>query len=73
MNINFDGQQLDIPCPSCGEKLQETIGRLKNDPKLTCPSCGQSVAINAKELRDGIAATEKSLDDLRRSLSKLGK
>lgn len=73
MNINFDGHQLDIPCPSCGEKFHETIGRLKNDPKLTCPACGQNVSINAKELRDGIAATEKSLDDLRRSLGKIGK
>lgn len=73
MKLNVEGVGLDIPCPGCGQKIHETIGRLKNDPKLTCPGCGAVVHVNTEQFFEGIKGVEKSLDDLGRSLSKIGK
>lgn len=72
MNM-FDSHVIAIPCPNCGNKVEETIGRLKENPKIPCPGCGKTLAINADELREGVDAVQKSLDELRRSLGRLGK
>lgn len=73
MKLDIDAHALDIPCPGCGEKLHETIGRLKGNPKLTCPHCGERFAVNADQFRRGLAPVEESLDKLRRTLGKFGK
>lgn len=73
MNSILDSAGLDIPCPGCGEEIHETIGRVKHNPELVCPGCGQIVAVDADQLRSGIAAAEKSLDDFGRMLGKFGK
>jgi endogenous inhibitor of DNA gyrase (YacG/DUF329 family) len=69
----FDSNVITIPCPNCGEKIDETIGRLKQDPKIPCPGCGKILAIDAEQFRQGEKSAEKSLDDFRRTLRKLGK
>lgn len=73
MKLNVESFGLDIPCPGCGKKIHETVGRLKSNPKLTCPGCGASVEVNTDKFFEGIKGAEKSLDDFGRSLSKLGK
>jgi len=69
----FDSHIVTIPCPNCGEKIDETIGRLKQDPKIPCPGCGKVLAIDAQQFRDVEKGVEKSLDDFRRTLGKFGK
>ncbi len=72
MNM-FDSKTISIPCPNCGEKVDETIGRLKENPKIPCPGCGKILAINADKLAEGTEAAQKSIDNFKRSLGKFGK
>ena len=73
MKLNIDSQPIEIPCPSCGKKLNEQIGRVKRSPTLTCHSCRQSFAIDAHQLRRVLESAQKAADQLGRSLGKLGK
>ena len=69
----LDSQTVEVPCPHCGHKLRETIGKLKTNPKLTCRHCSGVVDIDASDLCRKITGVEKQLTDLSRKLSRLGK
>lgn len=69
----FGSAKVDIPCPHCGHKMAQTIGKLKTDPKLTCPACNTAFDVDAKGLRAGIQKAENSLADLDRSLRSMSK
>lgn len=73
MKLDIDSKSITLTCPGCSQKIDEQIGRLKKNPTLTCPGCGNAIAIKADELRQGIEAVEKSMDDLGRRLRNLFK
>ncbi|MGC0155009.1 hypothetical protein ACPRNU_21330 [Chromobacterium vaccinii] len=73
MKLDIDNHELALPCPGCGKKVEEKIGRLRTNPDISCPSCGASIKIDADELNQGIKAVEKQLDALRASFKKFGK
>lgn len=73
MKSGLDSQRIEIPCPHCGQKLSETIAKLKTNPKLTCKRCHGAVDIDATDLRRKITQVEKTLADFARKLSRLGK
>lgn len=73
MKSAIDAHRIDIPCPQCGHKLSETIGKLKTDPKLICPACGTGIEIDAAQMRRDLAGVEQQLADLQRTLRRLGK
>ena len=73
MKLNIDSQPIEIPCPSCGKKLNEQIGRVKRSPTLTCPGCRQSFTLDAHQLRRVLESVQKAADQLGRSLGNLGK
>lgn len=73
LNLDINKQAIDIPCPACKQKIPETIGRLKRDPKLICPKCKTPIQISAAQLRSAVDAIQKSLDSLRRTLKGFGK
>lgn len=68
MELNLDDASIGLPCPKCGHEIQETIGRLKNDPDITCPACNTVIGIDAAQLRGGLEEAEESLSDLERTL-----
>ena len=68
MSINLDSRAVDIPCKGCGHKFHESIGRLKQDPKLVCPSCGATTQVDASGFREGERAVNQSIDEIRRQL-----
>lgn len=68
MKLNIDDQVVELPCPQCGHKLPEKIGRLKHNPQLTCV-CGAVIDVDAADLATGIKTVEKELDDFSRSIS----
>jgi predicted RNA-binding Zn-ribbon protein involved in translation (DUF1610 family) len=72
MELKIDSHTVDIPCPSCGKKTAQTIGRLKAQPKFTC-TCGQSVTVDLAQFKKTVAAVQKRLDDLQAQLRKFGK
>jgi len=61
---SLDNAEIEIPCPKCGKESKQTVGRLKNDPKLTCPHCRFVFHVEAKQLRELLRKVNKSLDDL---------
>ncbi|VVE29340.1 hypothetical protein PEP31012_03585 [Pandoraea eparura] len=73
MTINFDNETIEIPCSGCGKKFQETIRRIKGDPRLTCSACGTVNAVDADQFRKVEQAIKKSMDDLGKALGKLDK
>jgi predicted RNA-binding Zn-ribbon protein involved in translation (DUF1610 family) len=73
MKVNLDGHTLDIPCPSCGEKSEQTFGRLKDNPDFSCAQCGALIHIKPDELRAVAEGVQEKVDGLARMLSKLGK
>lgn len=70
MSINFDSHRLDIPCSGCGKKFSETIGRLKQNPKITCTGCGAVTAVDADQFRKVEQSIKKALDGFGKSLGK---
>lgn len=73
MALNFDDKDLDIPCPNCGNNIQEKLGRLKTDPELTCTACANTFTIDATKFRDGISEVEKSLDSFMADIGRMFK
>jgi len=72
VTLDLDSHRIDIPCPSCGKNISETIGQLKADPDLTC-TCGQVIHIEAEKLRAGIEQAEKAVADFERELGRLSR
>jgi hypothetical protein len=66
----FDDAKVSIPCPTCGKKSPQPIGRLKHDPKLVCPLRGQAFQIEGGASFD---KAEKAVDKFRRSLRDISK
>ncbi len=71
--MNLDQQPLELVCPACGHKFQQTLGRLKEDPTIDCPACHRPIQIDAQGLRDGLKPVEDSIADLRKALKGFGK
>ena len=69
----MDSASIDIPCPGCGQKVSKTIGWLKSHPNLVCPGCGAAIRVDPDQLRKITDGVNKALDNLRRTLGKLGK
>jgi len=72
----LDNAEIDVPCPNCGKKIKQKLGGLKNSPTIRCPGCGSSIKLDAsgpKGAAKSLQQVEKGIDDLRRTLRKLGK
>jgi DNA-directed RNA polymerase subunit RPC12/RpoP len=67
MELNLDDASLALPCPKCGHEIQETVGRLKNDPDITCPACSTVISIDSTQLRGGLEQAQESLNELDRT------
>lgn len=50
MKLNLDSHIIEIPCPKCGKKLKEKLGRLKRDQYIGCPVCGR-IAVDTDKIR----------------------
>ena len=72
MNL-FDNSDIEIPCPHCGKKTKKRIGSVQNDKTFTCPSCRKTSTLDASGLRKGLKSAQNSIDDLKRTLGKIGK
>ena len=70
--MNFDSTNVDLECPNCSKKFSETIGRLKNDPKILC-ECGCTITIDSSDLRNGLSTLDESFNELQRALGNVGK
>jgi Zn finger protein HypA/HybF involved in hydrogenase expression len=68
----LDNSPIELTCPSCQHKFSERVGKLKTNPKLTCPQCKSTIAIQADDLKASADQIDKSIADLRKTLSNFG-
>lgn len=45
---------ISVPCPTCGQKLLETWGRLATDDYLSCSACGDVINVHREEFAESI-------------------
>ncbi len=64
MQLNLDPETITIKCPHCSNKFEETISRLKYEPKLSCPRCKRYVGVNLLELHAMLESVRKQSDTL---------
>ncbi len=73
MKSILDSKSIELTCPQCSKKFNETIGKLKTNPAVTCSACGTSISVNASELRSSMKKIDDALANLGKSLGRLGK
>ncbi|MDM0003911.1 YnfU family zinc-binding protein [Variovorax sp. J22G73] len=72
----LDNAEIEIPCPKCGKKSKQRLGRLNNNSSIRCGFCGTIIELKTDGpggLAQAKKSAEKSLADLKRSLGKLGR
>lgn len=72
----LDNTEIEVPCPKCGRKTKQRIGRLNQNPTLTCAGCGTVIKIDTggqSGLAQATKTIDKSMADLERALKKFGK
>lgn len=69
----FDTQNLNIPCPQCGQKVEKSVGWIKANDSYVCPGCSGLVSLDKQGLIAGLNSADKALDAFRKSIRKLGK
>jgi len=67
-----DSDLFPFSCPACGERIEETIGRLKQDSVVQCPHCGVKASFYPETLARAVGETERAVDDFASEI-KLGK
>lgn len=70
MKSAFDDSTIDVPCPHCGKKLTERVGKLKLSPQLTCRHCNGVFDVKAEQFQAAIKKADQSLADLRRRIGR---
>lgn len=73
MSKLFRDASVKVPCPNCGYKITQTIGRLQNNPQLHCPRCDGDIQVEASGLRKGLSSVDRAMDDLKRTIANFGK
>jgi transcription elongation factor Elf1 len=59
MKSTLDGQTIELPCPHCGHKQRQTIGKLKTLDHLTCSRCHIASDVDKAQIRREIAKVER--------------
>ncbi|MGA3145376.1 MAG: hypothetical protein ABSF10_20435 [Verrucomicrobiota bacterium] len=65
MSTILDDQTLDFNCPTCHQKISETVGRL-NLGNYTCPSCG--TVFDTTNFRRDTENVEREIEDALRQI-----
>lgn len=63
MSNFLDDSGIGIPCESCGNETEKTIGWVKRNKQLTC-RCGAVVSIDASQFKTEIAKIEREFAKL---------
>jgi DNA-directed RNA polymerase subunit RPC12/RpoP len=69
MPSDLDSESIIIVCPHCSNQHEETILRLKYEPRLSCPDCGQYILINLLDLYTMLESAQKSCKALLKKLT----
>ncbi|MGC9971376.1 MAG: hypothetical protein ABSE56_12390 [Bryobacteraceae bacterium] len=59
---------VNLPCPSCGEKSEQTIATIGMSPRIRCPTCGVLFAVDGKKIMKRIKEAQEAIELQRRKL-----
>lgn len=63
MPFNIDpAANVNIPCPSCGQKSPVSVATIQTSPRLRCESCGANFAVNGQKVMDKIRAAQEQAE-----------
>jgi late competence protein required for DNA uptake (superfamily II DNA/RNA helicase) len=57
---------VNIPCPKCGNKTEQTIATLELSPRLRCPTCLVLFRVDFKKIMQRIKEAEAKIQDQKR-------
>jgi uncharacterized Zn finger protein len=66
----LSNERINVSCPKCGHKTQQTVSTLERNPNIKCPSCGGTIAVNATQLRQAGKEINDAVGDLTRRFKK---
>ena len=66
----FEKEAVEVACPKCGHKSEESVAKLKMDGYI-CPACGDTR--DAAEFARAIKQVEDAVEKLKRELAHLKK
>jgi len=58
----------EVPCPNCNRKFKIRVEDMRPGNSRSCPSCGVTINFRGDDGRK----TQKALDDLEKTMKKLG-
>jgi len=71
MAMNLDPEAtVNIPCPTCGEKTEQTIATIGLSPRIRCPACGVLFAVDGKKILKRVKEAQEAIDLQRRRLGR---
>ena len=71
--INIGAGCAALTCPHCGNKFEQTFGRLKDKTAIDCPRCHQRIRIDAAQFKIDLQRAQKRLDDFTAAVGRIGK
>lgn len=70
LSDGFWGHEVGVPCPNCGTENKTTLKQVQRGERITCRGCGKHIKLEATG--DDMRSVAKAMDDLERSLKRLG-
>lgn len=68
--LRLRSASLTVPCPVCGSAISTTYGQVINEATVLCP---QEHSVKLVDNGDGVRKLDRSIDQLNRSLRRLGR
>ena len=60
--VDVDASGVRFQCPHCGQELEQTIGKLKSQNRMTCPGCDIGINIDATRLSNVVEEISKAVE-----------
>lgn len=68
----FDEAEIEVRCPKCGEQNPRTVRSLRAKEEFDCAGCGATIVPDG-DLDERLRSADKTVEELRRAIRKLGK
>jgi len=71
---NVDSWEIPLECPKCRTQNKVSLGQVKREETIQCINCGTEIKLKDKDrsVQRGIDEAQRALDDLERTLKKMG-
>ena len=67
-DLHLDQLLIPIPCGDRGNRIEKTIGWIKNNTKHWCPHCHVEIDLSTKPYRDGITNIDRAVSQLQKAI-----